>query len=137
MSFKKESLNGSSWELNRFASNYNYICCGIGGKLFKHFINEYKPTRIKSFADRRWTIDEENNIYIQLGFKFDSYTKPEYRYYNPKVDKYTRYHKFGFRKQKLHRRFGLPLTMTESEMTKELGYTKIYDCGLIKYVWDK
>ena len=27
--------------------------------------------------------------------------------------------------------------MTETEMAKELGYDRIWDCGLIKYVWKK
>lgn len=25
--------------------------------------------------------------------------------------------------------------MTETEMAEQLGYSRIYDCGLIKYVW--
>ena len=140
MSFLKENKNNNNnWELTRFASNYNYICCGVGGKLFKHFIKEYNPQIVKSFADRRWTVDEENNLYIQLGFKFDSYTKPDYKYYNPKVDKYKRFHKFGFRKQILLKKYPdvLNPNKTETEMVKELGYDRIWDCGLIKYVWKK
>ena len=35
----------------------------------------------------------------------------------------------------LHKKYGLPLTMSETEMTEKLGYVKIYDCGLIKYIW--
>lgn len=27
--------------------------------------------------------------------------------------------------------------MTETEMVKKLGYDRIWDCGLIKYVWEK
>ena len=27
--------------------------------------------------------------------------------------------------------------MTELEMTKALGYDRIWDCGLFKYVWRK
>lgn len=27
--------------------------------------------------------------------------------------------------------------MTETEMAKELGYDRIWDCGLIKYVYTK
>ena len=137
MTFKKETNDSLDFELNRFASNYNYICCGVGGKLFSYFIKNYSPKEVKSFADRRWTINEKNNLYIQLGFKFDSYIRPDYKYYNHKVDKYNRYHKFNFRKQILHKKYGFPLSMTESEMTKELGYHKIWDCGLIKYVWEK
>ena len=137
MSFKTE--NNGSWELTRFASDYNYICCGVGGKLFKHFIKEYNPNSVKSFADRRWTVDEENNIYCQLDFRFDGYTAPDYSYYNCKVDKYKRFHKFGFRKQTLLKKYPDILTpeMTETEMAKELGYDRIWNCGLIRYVWKK
>ena len=135
MTFKQECTG--NWELTRFASNYNYICQGVGGKLFKYFINNHNPEEIKSFADRRWTVDEDNNIYIKLGFKFDKYTKPDYRYYNPKIDRYKRFHKFNFRKAILNKKYNLPLTMTESEMTTKIGCSKIYDCGLIKYVWKK
>ena len=50
-----------------------------------------------------------------------------------------RYHKFGFRKQILLKKYPdvLNPNMTETEMTKELGYYKIYDCGLIRYIWKK
>ena len=58
---------------------------------------------------------------------------PEYRYI--KNGEKIRHHKFGFRKEKLHKKYGLPLTMTETEMVKELGYDRIWDCGLIKYVY--
>lgn len=135
MSFLNE--NDNNWNLTRFVSDYNYICCGVGGKLFKYFVNNYNPIEVKTFADRRWTINEIDNMYIKLGFKFEKYLSPEYRYYNSKVDKYQRFHKFGFRKQILHKKYGLPLTMTEKEMTKELGYDRIWDCGLIKYIWKK
>lgn len=137
MSFLKITKQGCEWELTRFASNYNYICQGVGGKLFKHFIREYNPSSVKSFADRRWTIDEENNLYIQLGFKFDGYTPPDYKYYNVNVDKYRRFHKFGFRKKTLLKKYPdkLDPDMTETEMVKELGYDRIWDCGLIKYIW--
>lgn len=134
MSFLKEDKNGN-WNLTRFATDINYICCGVGGKLFKYFIKNYNYKQIKSFADRRWTINENDNIYTKLGFKLDSIICKDYRYYNLQVDKYQRYHKFGFRKNILNKKYGLPLTMTENEMTQQLGYKKIYDCGLFKYVY--
>ena len=137
MTFKTE--NNGNWELTRFASDYNYICCGVGGKLFKYFVKKYQPIEIKSFADRRWTINEKDNLYLQLGFRFDGYTEPDYRYYNQTVDRYQRFHKFGFRKQVLLRKYPdiLKPEMTETEMVKKLGYDRIWDCGLIKYVWKK
>ena len=120
------------YELTRFASDNNYICQGVGGKLFKYFIRNYNPIEIKSFADRRWTINE-NNIYTKLGFMKDSELEPDYKYFRD--DTNVRIHKFNFRKQMLHKKYGLPLTMTETQMAKELKYYKIWDCGLIKYVW--
>jgi hypothetical protein len=131
MSFKEEVKESGKWELTRFASDYHYICQGVGGKLFKYFIKKYNPDEIKSFADRRWTINEENNLYTKLGFKFKKYTHPDYKY----VINGRREHKFGFRKQTLHKKYGFPLDMTETQMIGELGLNKIWDCGLIKYVW--
>ena len=131
MTFKKEK--DGYWDLNRFVTDINHQCVGIGGKLFKHFIRNYPFIEIKSFADRRWTIDPTNNLYTKLGFEFDSYVPPTYWYY--KDGEIVRHHKFGFRKQILHKRYGLPLGLKESEMTETLGYTRIWDCGLIKYVY--
>ena len=133
MTFKKEKEG--YWDLNRFATDINYQCVGIGGKLFKYFTRNYPFIEIKSFADRRWTTDPTNNLYTKLGFAFDSFVPPTYWYHNPKINPYIRFHKFGFRKQHLHKQYGLPLTMTEREMTETLGYTRIWDCGLIKYVY--
>lgn len=133
MTFKKGKYE--SWELNRFATDIDYQCIGIGGKLFKYFTKNYHFKEIKSFADRRWTIDENDNLYTKLGFNFDSYVRPSYWYYNQTIDRYGRFHKFSFRKQILNRKYGLPLEMSEIEMTKKLGYTRIWDCGLIKFVY--
>lgn len=137
MTFKEITKNSGKYELNRFASNYNYVCQGIGGKLFKYFIKEYNPTEVKSFADRRWTLNEENNLYTSIGFNFEGYIKPDYHYYNTNTKELRRIHKFNFRKKTINKKYGLPLTMTEDEMTNKLKIYKIWDCGLIKYVWKK
>ena len=129
--------NDGNWNLTRFASLNGYICQGVASKIFKYFVVNYNPTYIKSFADRRWTLNSNSNLYVRLGFKLDETLRPEYRYYNPQVDKYKRYHKFGFRKSVLHKKYGLPMHMTETEMARALGYVKVWDCGLFKYVWHK
>jgi hypothetical protein len=94
---------------------------------------------VKSFADRRWTINEENNLYIQLGFKFDKYTKPDYHYVIH--NGYKRIHKFNLRKKQLLKLYGnkfqLSDDMTENEMVEKIGIKRIYNCGLIKYIWNK
>ena len=141
MTFRHASKDTKEWELTRFATDSKYRCVGVGGKLFNYFVKKYDPSLVKSFADRRWTIDYENNLYTKLGFKYAGFTSPDYKYYNLKDNKPQRFHKFGFRKQRLISKFGnsyeLTMDMTETEMAKALGYDRIWDCGLIKYVWTK
>jgi len=122
------------FELSRYATKQNYMVMGLASKMLKQFINEYSPKTIISFADRRWTIDGNNNLYTNLGFNLVSITKPTYYYYNSKVSRYKRFHKFGFGKNNLKKRFlNLDYTKTEKELTAELGYDRIWDCGLFKY----
>lgn len=127
----------NNWELVRFATKNDYVCQGIGGKIFSYFIKNYNPDYVKSFADRRWTLNEDNNFYIKIGFIKSGYIKPTYWYICNKLEKYKRYHKFNFRKNILHKKYGFSLDMTENEMTEKLGIYKIWDCGLIKYEWYK
>lgn len=133
MTFKKLLQDKNDYDLTRFATNYNYIYQGLASKMLSYFIKNYNPDSVISFADRRWTTDKDNNLYTKLGFSLESIGKPDYKYYNEKVDRYKRFHKFGFRKQILNKRYGLDLTMTETEMVKVLGFDRIWDCGLLKY----
>ena len=132
MTFKKDGEE--SWDLSRFATVDKYRLPGLANKLFKHFVNEYNPDYVKSFLDRRWN-NPGNTVYEKLGFEVEEIEKPDY-YYVTNAG-HDRCHKFGFRKQILHRKYGFPLTMTEREMTEELGFFKIWNCGLIKYSWKK
>lgn len=132
MSFLKENVD--KWYLTRFATDNQYICCGVGGKLFNWFIKYYNPKEIKTFADRRWTVDKDNNLYTKLGFKLDKILSPDYKYIKPNI--IERYHKFNFRKQILNKKYNFSFNnITEKEMTQHLNYHRIYDCGLWRYVW--
>lgn len=135
MALKNGNIKNNGWELVRFATDSNYIYQGVASKIFTYFIRHYEPDAVVSFADRRWTPWSDNNLYTKLGFALDKITKPDYRYYNEKVDKYKRVHKMSMSKTVLNRKYGFPMTMTELEMAKELGYDRIWDCGLFKYVW--
>lgn len=126
----------NDWELNRYASDNKYICRGAGGKLFNFFIKKYSYNAIISFADRRWTIDPNNNLYTKIGFQLQEFTKPSYYYYNENIHRYKRFHKFTLRKKTLLKNNPLlNSNLTELEMMRELGYDRIWDCGLIKYVY--
>jgi hypothetical protein len=127
------NISPIEFELTRFATNYNFIIPGLASKMINYFIKKYSPKRIISFADRRWTIKKDDNLYTKLKFKLIDVTKPDYRYYNTKISRYTRFHKFGFRKKNLSKKYDLDMNLTEREMTKLLGYDRIWDCGLFKY----
>ena len=58
--------NCGEFELSRYATKQNYLIRGLASKFIKHFINEYHPSSIISFADRRWTINPENNLYTNF-----------------------------------------------------------------------
>ena len=128
MSFIQE---GRNWNLSRFASDNVSICSGIGGKLFQYFLKNYEYDTIKSFADKRWTCDEKDNIYCKLGFKLVGSVPCDYYYI--KEGECQRDHKFKFRKKILHRKYGLDMSLTETAMTEKLGYKRIWNCGLLKY----
>jgi hypothetical protein len=134
MTFLREK--DSNWIMNRFATEKKFICQGVGGKLFKQFIKENNPDNVKSFADRRWTFYSMDNVYIKLGFRLTGVLRPDYRYVN-KNNPDMRIHKFNFRKKILNKFHGLSMDLTESEMTKKLGYYRIWDCGLYRYEWTK
>lgn len=131
MAFIKQ--DGDKWILSRLATDINYRIIGICSKLLKYFIKKESPSEIKSFADRRWTSTIKPNLYEKMGFKKEKILKPNYRYFfNGDV---KRYHKFGFRKKILSKKYGLDSTLTESQMAQKIGVRKIWDCGLIKYIW--
>lgn len=132
MSLKREHGDGK-WSLVRFATDIGLLCQGMAGKLLTAFLRGHSGdvSEVKTFLDRRWAGDENDNLYTKLGFSIDGHVRPDYRYTNGHGE---RMHKFGFRKQILHRKYGLPLELTETQMTEKLGYYKIWDCGLIRYV---
>ena len=135
MTFTEES--SGKWNLTRYATKGGTLCRGVGSKMLKYFIEEYEPDDIKTFSDKRWCLSSDDNLYIKMGFTLcKKGISPEYRYWKG-GETTERIHKFNFRKQKLSKKYGFPVTMTELEMAKALGYDRIWDCGLFKYVWRK
>lgn len=64
------------YELSRYTTRSSYIISGLASKILKQFINDYSPKSIISFADRRWTLDGNKNMYTNLGFDLVSIIKP-------------------------------------------------------------
>jgi hypothetical protein len=121
----RKSMEEGGWNLSRFCSTINTNVIGGSSKLLKYFINEYKPKRIISFADLDWSTGD---LYYKLGFNISNILKPDYKYVNGD----NRLNKQKFTKKKL-KNMGYDISKTESQITKEIGLSKIYNCGQLKF----
>src|SRR5574343_1260693 len=124
---KSSDHNESVYELTRFCVKLDKRFTGIANRLLKYFITNYKPSKIISFADIRWTPNSNENLYTKLGFKITKTLSPDYSYFKSSESRYGRLHKFGFGKTNLKRKFPeiYDDSKTEWEMMQELGYDRI------------
>lgn len=121
----RRKMEEGGWNLSRFCTKLNTNVIGGPSKLLSHFIKEYNPKRIISFADLDWSTGD---LYYKLGFSLSNISKPDYKYI---VDR-KRVNKQKFTKAKL-RNMGYDVSKTESQITKGLGLSKIYSCGQLKF----
>jgi hypothetical protein len=131
ISLGSKNIKDNEYELLRYATSKSVV--GGASKLLSYFVKIYKPERIISYADRRWSI---GNLYEKIGFKFIDYTKPNYWYLKLRYS--LRYHRYGFRKDVLKDKLDIfDPQLTEWENMQLNGYDRIWDCGNIKYEWLK
>ena len=128
---KKEDGN---YELIRFSSLLNYEVVGSFSKLLAFFVKKYKPKRIKTYADIRWSGEKyEETVYFKNGFKYVSKTVPNYWYFH-KNNPLKRLHRFNFTKMSiLKKNPQMNKDKTEWTLMQELGYNRIWDCGNLKF----
>lgn len=132
------------YELLRFCMKNDHNVSGAFSKLLSYFKKHYSPNTITTFADIRWSgYDPTNTVYAKNGFKFESFSRPNYWYFK-KGDYMTRYHRFRFRKDVLVKQaieVGLAdnadeaKLFTEWELAQLMGMDRIWDCGNMKFSW--
>ena len=122
----------NQYELMRFVNKKNHRVVGGFSRLLKYFIDNYKPNKIITYADIRWSgLDYKNTVYYKNGFTFIENTPPNYWYV--KIGEYNnRYHRFNFRKDVLVKE-GFDNKLSEFEIMKIKGYDRIWDCGNMKF----
>lgn len=134
MTFGKPRFNSDyEYELIRLCWKDNLTVIGGTKKLFKYFINNYKPSSILTYSDlSKFT----GKVYLGLGFKIISdeyYTEPNYVWFNTRNKQVLpRY------KTQKHKLIEVGLgdeSQTEDEIMHNNNYIKIYDSGSIKLVW--
>ena len=116
------------YELIRFCNKLNTSVIGAASKLFKYFIDTYKPDSIISYADRSWTMNNGKTLYDNLGFMYEKKTVANYHY----VIGGERVNRYNFTKHQLVKD-GYDSNKTESEIMLERGIYRIYNSGNLKY----
>ena len=130
-----KSYDSDTYELTRFCTKCNLNCVGGASKLFKYFIQQYAPSRIVSFSDRSIM---SGNLYKLLGFKFNAYVDPGYVWVNTVDDSY--YTRVSCQKLNLPKLLNDPTidikNQTEKEIMESHGYARVYNSGLIKWIYN-
>ena len=122
------------YELLRLCTKKYYSVIGGASKLWKYFLTKYSPKSVLSYANRRFS---NGSIYETLGFKFINETRPNYWYFKHSSDKLL-LSRLQCQKHKLSKLFDEfnPL-LSEVENMKHNGYSRIFDCGNLVYVWKR
>jgi len=118
------------YELSRFCNNFNFYVIGGASKLLKYFERNYKPVKIKTYAD----IGRSNgNMYFKLGFNHTHDSKPNYWYFHKSnTDKI--YHRFNFRKSVLNKKLDkFDINLTEWVNMQNNGWDRYWDCGTMVF----
>ena len=131
MTFGKSRFNKNcEYELLRYCASHNVV--GGAEKLFKYFIDNYKPSSIVSYCD---TSKFSGKVYDTLSFEFIKTNKPRKHWYSMK--------------ERRHITDGLLLSQGYDRLFKEnhgkgtsneelilsRGYLPVYDCGQSTYIW--
>jgi hypothetical protein len=120
------------YELIRFCSKTNNNVIGGASKLLKYFKQKHNPSSIITYADLRWSV-QSNNVYNELGFSYSHTSNPNFWYFKGN----KRYSRYSFQKHKLPKIFSnFDSSLTAEENIKINGYSKIYDCGNLVYIWN-
>ena len=118
------------YELTRLVVKSNIEVIGGSERLFKYFIDKYKPTSIVSFCD---ISKFKGQVYTRLGFKPLEITQPSYVWW--KIHSNETLSRYQTQKQKLIDKGYNKYGDTEDEIMHNLDYCKIYNCGNIKFIW--
>ena len=91
-------------------------------------VREWRQKNIESHKND----DGKCISYEELGFKFIHKSNPSYAY----IVKHKRHSRFEFQKHKLVAE-GADPNKSEHEIMKERKCPRIYDCGTLKYEWNR
>ena len=119
------------WEIIRTCTKVGYFIPNSFSRIIKHFVDDYNPNSIMTFADRRYST---GMVYIKVGFKFSHNTKPNYFYWRNNDIK----SRYSCQKHKLSKILKLyDDNLSEYHNMILNGYHKINDAGNVMLLWNK
>jgi hypothetical protein len=116
-----------SWNIDRLAIDTNYICDNMLNKYIRYMRNNYNINFLETVCDRRWVGYEDNNIFINNGFKLIEIIEPDYKYYIEKINNHKRLNK-KYIEDNYH-----TINPDNIQTIIELKFDRIWDCGYLKY----
>jgi hypothetical protein len=132
MTFSKPRNNKTGViDLSRFCNHSDYLVSGGASKLLSYFVKNYGHLyeSVVSFSDNNYS---NGNVYMALGFNLLSNLKQDYKY----IISNKTYHKSGFRKSSIFKKFDIPENLKNSSewgIMQYLGYDRIWDSGKKKW----
>ena len=135
MTFGKPRYNKNyEYELLRLCTHKDYRVTGGTQRLYKYFIENFKPESIISYCDISKFSGE---VYDKLGFTLKSTSKPTRHWYNIKTEQHITDNLL--RQRGFDQLFGTNYGKGTSneELMLEYGFVEVYDCGQSTYTWSK
>jgi hypothetical protein len=128
MSQNKGKDTTGEYELVRYATDSDFRVVGGASKLMNHFIKVWKPVKIFSMSDNRWSA---GNMYQQLGFSCARSNSIEYYYVVDGVRK----HRWGFRKDILKLKVPDydPIRTEYDTVFNVMGHDRVWGAGTTKW----
>ena len=127
-SFSRSRFNSDEVEVIRSCSLLNTCIVGGFNKIIKYFVNKYKPNNLISYVDRRYF-----NGSSYKKWTLEAITEPNYWYINNGIIE----NRMKYQKHKLPNLLeSYDENLTEVENMRNNGYTRIWDCGNLKFKYE-
>lgn len=126
MTFASHHRNIHKLIMNRYCTKYDYTIIGGASKLIKN-VSKILQEDIITWSDNRWS---NGQVYEKSGWKLDGNLPPDYYWVDPNRRKRV---PKQMRKKSVT---GQPKELTETEYNESLGWTKIWDCGKIRWKYE-
>lgn len=133
MTLAKPSIDTEyQYEILRMVSKPYIRIDGWANRLFKYFLEKYKPLSVVAYCDLAKSYGSD---YIKMGFKFSGWDSVHENYIWWKDGSVL----YGYQttKERLIEAGYEIFGDTEDEIMLNLGYIKIYDCGNLRFTWNK